>query len=791
MKRSFTIFILSILFPLLSFAATTGKIKGKIVDRSTGETLVGANVLVVGTTFGAATDVNGEYLINNLEAGTYEVKASFLGYQSTTVANVRVFSDLTTELNFQLSSQDINVGEITIVAEKPLINKSNTNAVRVTTSEDISTLPVRGMNNIIGLTPGVVLKDNVVFIRGGRLDEVGYYLEGVSVRNPLTGGSAVRVVQDAVEEVQVQAGGYTAEYGGANAGIIRQQLKSGTKDLHLSLDYTTDNVTFKGRDQAFDGQKRLGTNWYGYNELTGTVSGPVLSEKYRFFGLFNYNYQRDNNPQPYPGINIGGISDPATGDSINLIYPAGAIHGNSFQAYTYSGTLTMDLSPFQVRIAGTYTAQIGHNIYNSHRNPGAIPNMLNDGRTEQNDQNNGSISMRITHVLGSDLYYELNFGYLRQSLHTYDPYLKDDFFSYGDSLANAAVGFDNFATRWTRPQRIDIYNFSFNQYGDVMSAYVKARRENYSSSGSISWLPNKTHAFKAGWEYQRYSIRNYSWSNERVFALAQLVNNPGTRTIDEILANQGANNYGYDLYGNEYDGGGYYGAKHPVFAAGYLQDKLDMGDIIINMGLRFDYINTDNYEMVNPELPDLSVDYNSGAIKDDGWKKVPAFSAVSPRIGISFPVTDLTVFHAQYGKFIQQTRLADIYQGLLFTSSQLRSGLFQGAPVGFNLRPTRTTQYEIGFTQQLGDFASFDITGYYKDIKDQVVYDVQLTDKTSQFKSYYIYRNGDFATTKGLELSMNMRRTKNLAVNASISFQDAEGTGSFPNSNRGVFGAPL
>ncbi len=171
--------------------------------------------------------------------------------------------------------------------------------------------------------------------------------------------------------------------------------------------------------------------------------------------------------------------------------------------------------------------------------------------------------------------------------------------------------------------------------------------------------------------------------------------------------------------------------------------------------------------------------------------KTNSFSAVSPRLGFSFPVTDQTVFHAQYGKFVQQSRLRDMYQGIYGLGTQLRGGFFIATPVGLDVRPTRTTQYEIGFTQQISDFASFDITGYYKDIQDQVEFDIQSTASGSPYQSYNVLRNGDFATTKGVELSFNMRRVENIQANASISFQDAQGTGSNPNSKAGIVGAPL
>ncbi|MDP3683492.1 MAG: carboxypeptidase-like regulatory domain-containing protein, partial [Ignavibacteria bacterium] len=183
MKRWVTVLLSFLLLPMLLLAGTTGKIKGKIADQTNGEPLIGASVIIVGTSFGAISDMNGEYSVSNLTAGAYTVKASYIGYQPTVVSNVRVNVDLTTDLNFKLNSEGIAVGEVLVVSERLLINKSNTNAIRATTSEIIDALPVRGLNNIISLTPGVVLDNGAVFVRGGRVDEVGYYLEGTNVTN--------------------------------------------------------------------------------------------------------------------------------------------------------------------------------------------------------------------------------------------------------------------------------------------------------------------------------------------------------------------------------------------------------------------------------------------------------------------------------------------------------------------------------------------------------------------------------------------------------------------------------
>ncbi len=801
--------IVFMLLPLFLVAGTKGKIRGRVTDRATGEVLVGANVTIVGTTAGAASDVDGEYIIVNVDPGTYQLRASFIGYQAVTLSNIRVSADLTTEGNFPLSLEGVTLGTVEIVAERPLVNKNATNAVRITQVEDIQNIPVRGLNNVLALSAGVVLQDNVVFIRGGRQDEVGFYLEGVSITNPMVGGRAVSLVQDAIEEVQVQAGGYNAEFGGANSGIIQQQLKTGTAAWRGSLEYITDNVGLESKQNAFSGKKRLGAYWFGYNEFTGTLSGPLFSDRFKLFGLFNYNYQRDQTPQPYPGVNLGSIGDPSSGDTVSFYYPAGPLYGNSLQQYTYTGTLSMDFRPITIRLAGTYTSGTSFNAFSAARNAGNIANMLNTGRIEQVETGNGAGSIKLTHMLSSSTYYEVTLGYFRQTQGVFDPLLKDDYLAYGDSVSNAAAGIiwqrsaadigNGRVGRYLRPTRLSIFTFAINSPGDVVADYQKYKRENVSLTAALSSQIGSRHFVKFGGDYQRYTMRNYQWTNEGVMALPGLIaannalpdNSPQKLTLEQIYINRGVNNFGYDIFGNETNAEGLSAPKHPVFASAYAQDKIESKDLIINLGVRYDYINTDSKRFLDPSRPELAIDKNTGAINEAGLEKVPSFSSLSPRIGLSFPVTDQTVFHTQYGKFVQQSRLRDIYQGLYATASSIRGGFFIPAPVGFDVRPTRTTQYEIGFTQQLGDFASFDITGYYKDIQDQAVYDMQTTAPGSPFGSYAILRNGDFATTKGVELTFNMKRQKRLQVNASLSFQDAQGTGSFPNSNRGIVAAPL
>ena len=803
MNRLITVLFFILFLPGIVLAGTTGKLKGKVTDQQTGEPLIGANVLIVGTSFGAATDVNGEYTIGNLEPSSYEVKFSYIGYQAKTVTGIRINVDLTTELNLQLATEGIEVGEVLVVAEKQLINKYNTNANRITTSDDIEALPVRGVDNIIALTPGVVLQDNAIFIRGGRQDEVGFYLEGTSVTDPMVGGSRVTLVQDALEEIQIQSGGYTAEFGNANSGIIRQQIKTGTPQWHFSGEYISDNIGFNGTSDRFSGEQTWGAYWYGYNEAIITASGPVFAENIKLFGLFNYNYINDQNPQAWPGMNLGLIGDPLTNDTLDFYYPAGAIQRNSLENYTGTGSLQMDFNPFIVRLVGTYTSTSGHNPWSAARNVGVILNFQNTGRTEQVEGEDASFNLKLTHLLNPTTFWELNVGYAFNNQDQFDPILGDNWLGYGDSVANANAGVtwgrrppqggDN---RFIRPTSFNILGLRFIAPGDVVSSIIHLDRRNYNATLNFSTEIDR-HSIKIGGEYQQYDIRNFSIANEKAFNLASLVftdsNDPNGVGAETIIRRRGVNNFGYDPMGNRTNDGlpEWEQGREPVFAGIYIQDRFEFNNLIINAGLRYDYIDIANWVPVDPTKPELTWDKQTNDVDATGMVKTPSFSSVSPRLGFSFPITDETVFHAQWGKFVQQSRLRDIYQGTNATGDQINGGFFIPAPVGFNVRPTRTTQYEIGFAQEIGGFASIDITGFYKDISDQIVLQQIVVAPGSPFGNYNVLQNGDVATTKGIEIAFNMRRVERFLAYGTIAFQDAKGTGSFPNSSRGIVGAPL
>ncbi len=777
-KEWYSLFLL-FMIPAVLFAQA-GKIRGTVVDSKTNEPLIGANVVIEGTSLGAATDVEGSYLILNVPVGTYKVKASYVGYRPVSIANIRVNLDLTSEVNFQLSTEEVQLGTVEIVAQRPLINKNSTNAVRFTSSEEIANLPTRGLENLVGLSAGVVVTRNAdgsqnVYVRGGRLDEVGFYVEGVQARNPLFGGNAVTLITNAIEEVQVQSGGYNAEYGGSNAGLVISSLKSGTEKLKIYGEAITDGWGTPG-----SGNSSLRS--YGYSEYIASLSGSIPGMNAVKFYLAGNNVFNRTLIRYWNGMNLPGLYDPtlATVDPvtgtktykyIDLVYPAGKILNDGTGRWTTNGNLSFDLHPITLKLNGTYSSATIHQ-------GSFLVGMFDQARAPLQETNDASASAHLTHMLSSSTYYEVTANYFQNFSETMDPFLKSNWKLYGDSAANAQNGF-TLKGQGQNPDQIVLFGTGFTAPGSVISNYDKVKQSSIGLSAGLVHQIGKTHEFKIGGEFTQYTIRRFNISSLMAQSFSKSYQQDPTQSTFDIVKSERLDNYGYDFDGNESDAVDGYQAHKPVFAAAYVQDKIEVKDLVINAGLRYDFINIDQLVPQDPHNIAYTAD---GLIDITSLHKVDARSYVSPRLGFAFPVTDRTVFHMQWGKFVQQSQLRDLYIGNIAASTNIKGGNATQFNLGWGLNPERTSQYELGFSQQLTDNASFDITAYYKDITDQIQERYITRAQGAPHQTYFAYVNGDFATTKGVEFKVTLRRTERVSAQLYYSYSAAAGTGSNSSS---------
>ena len=204
-----------IIVPLLLIAGTTGKIAGKIVDKATNEPLVGANVVVVGTTLGASVDVDGSYVILNIPPGVYSLRVSMIGYSTKTITGVRVIVDQTSSVNVTIDASSVQLNEVVVQADRPMIQKDMTATSYIVTNEQMSVLPVKNFIEVLNMQAGVVAEGNTLYVRGGRGNEVAFLIDGMYVNDPVMGGLATRISNESIEELNFLSGTFNAEYGKA------------------------------------------------------------------------------------------------------------------------------------------------------------------------------------------------------------------------------------------------------------------------------------------------------------------------------------------------------------------------------------------------------------------------------------------------------------------------------------------------------------------------------------------------------------------------------------------------
>ena len=270
MKMSRLILLLLMTHFLMS--GTTGKIAGKLIDASSGDPLIGANVLIENSEMGTATDINGDFAILNIPPGSINVRAMMIGYEPMTITNIFIAVDKTTRVNFELDVQAIIGSEVTVVASAKVIQFDVTNSEARVTAADLEVLPVTDVSDVIKLQGGVTVDaGGGIHIRGGRSSEVMYMVDGVSMTDVYDGNISVPIENNNIQELQVISGTFNAEYGRAMSGIINLVTKDGGNEFKLGLKgFIGDHYT---KDKIF-------RNVDSYNPSTDqnyelNISGPV------------------------------------------------------------------------------------------------------------------------------------------------------------------------------------------------------------------------------------------------------------------------------------------------------------------------------------------------------------------------------------------------------------------------------------------------------------------------------------------------------------------------------------
>ena len=726
---------------LPALAGTTGKITG--TAREKGKTaLPGTTVIVDGTHFGAIADDQGHYTILNVPSGTYTVRGKIVGYADYVVTNVSVTPDFTTEINLEMSPDAIQQEPVIVESTRPLIQKDATGTARFLSKDDIQNLPTRGYRDAASLQTGIVnFQKNIdrenqntptLIVRGGRPNEVAYFVDGFSQQDPLTGNSTTNISNNAIDEVVVLTGGFNAEYGKVSSGVINVVTREGGTKYFGAVEAVSDVLSGPW----------IGTNRTDYNIYDASIGGPVKpgSDKLTFYASGERRWQGDRSPRTLQPV----LQDVLHND---LGVDEGRQINNGLSGWTWQGKLAWRPSDTMNIKVGTLGSQDDWREFTQAY-------LYNQAHMPRYLDKNISAFATLNQTLNKNSFYGISLNYFQTERMRGDGV-------YFDNLEGYSVPGGNPTFQPGAPY--------FWDEGHVFDDFLRRKSEYWGFRGDFTSQVNRFHQMKAGGEFQRHTLRYY----DAYFPTELSSDATGItgRTSD-------INRYGYELDGTTELNDGIDGAKHPKTAALFVQDQFEREGVIVNAGLRGDYIDVATPSLVSESYPLGTPPDNN--LEEQDLQASKTYLRVSPRMGVAFPVTERTLLRVNYGQFFQQVSLQDLYVSYAFLEHKIRTG---GYYVGFgnpNLKPERTTAYEVGMAHQLGERMRLDITAYYKDVKDLV----EVTTIRSNPNAFSSYRNRDFATIKGVDIGWVMRPTNHLSAQVNYSFSIANGTGSVSDTQR-------
>ncbi len=723
-----------------------GKIAGRVTESGSGEPLIGVNVLVDGTQQGTVTDSDGNYVVVNVRPGDYTLLFSYIGFQSQRVDGIRVTTGQTTRYNIELNEQVIEGEEIIVQAERPLVQKDLTASKKTVVAEEIDALPVEGFFGVIATQAGVNQgPGGEIHIRGGRSNEVSYLVDGLSVGNPFnTNGLATSVASDAIQELTVISGAFNAEYGKAMSGIVNLVTKEGDDNYHGSFSaYGGD--TFTTHDDIWFTPDGVSVNDY---TLKASLSGPVpIYKKLKFF----VSGRLDADDGYIFGVREHLPSDSANFNEDPWYYEIG---GQSADTYESNADLPNEIVPMNDRTSNNLVVKLttrpikgGKIEYSfirdqSERQIFNFAYRFNPDGVSSTRAVSGNHSLHWTHTLNDRTFYTVRTSFAQRDASTY---LYENPFDPRYVPTNRIIGFPG-------------TNFLFggNQKGHTYesSQSLRAKIDLTKQFGVV-------HETKVGIELSRHRLDRESFTvlyDRDIYREPTVpdVTSPshdkyGCRTfVDSLPAAPNCT----DQFVNEF--------------SAYAQDKIELEDFIINAGLRYEYFDPQGQYI--PDLLDPKGNLAEASVKQ----------LLLPRIGVSFPITSAGIIHFSYGHFAQMPSLRNLYVNSEFEFPVGSVPVFGNT----NMRPERSVQYEIGLQQQIGGQMAFDITGFFKDIRDYLARQNIRYSTVAGEDQYSIYLNKDYANVRGVTFALTKRRAPNGLLSATLdyTFQNAEGNSNDANA---------
>ncbi len=742
---------LIVLFFFLLFAtaswAQTGSIKGVITDKKTKETIPGATVLVLGTYSGTQTDINGNYKLINIKPGEYSIKITYLGYKEVIYNGAKISSSKELILNLSLSEATTDLGAVEILGQKTIIDLEAGRSTSKVTSEDIKDMNVKDVQSIVAMQAGVSQNPDGLQIRGGRVYETQFLVDGVNAQDPLAGtGFGVEVASNAIKDVEVITGGVGAEYGEGTSGLVLTRIREGGDQIQFSGAYTRDNLGFNEASQ------------WNSDAINLSVGGklPFSKKKIGFFVSGNME-----------------LTDEFFKITADQLKSSLLKNGGEFwaprQDNRWSNTIKL-----------TYNLKKGQKLTASNQ---YSLNINQNTRSLQIIGNNAIVTPGFQYPFSLDL--DNGNTYTQKSNLTILQYqnLLSNRVSIDVSLARLFVNLRADANgRLFRGQTVDqVFDPASIVSGDITLfnpgdsvVFVNQGPGLFNNNGiatlwhdhyaientlkfKINYQLNKANFFTAGFEHKE---QEYQWIDvSRPWIGAPLQINDSASTPSTSI---GQSN---DIW-----------KVNPATGGIFAQNDLRYKGIIVNIGLRLNYWAPGKFAddaVEDPNAPVLDATRNSYRNNTTPLLGRNFKFRLLPKLRISFPISENNVLFFNYGHLTRLPHPRFVYAGLdpVYQNRSFLSNL--GNP---DLNPEVTVSYEVGLKTQITSNFAISAAAFYNDKYDYIVSrTLIIKDQTGRFTEKNFFINQDYARVRGLEISFNRRVKRWLNASLTGAYQIATG----------------
>ena len=764
--RTLTLLFLSTILSTVTVFAQNGALSGTVIDKEDRSPLIGVNILIRGTSFGAATDLDGNYTINNIRPGEYSIEFRYVGYERLLLTGISIEAGETRDLDVEMGTQAItSEDEITIIGDRPIFDVEQSSTSSRVSRDQIEAAAVQKVEDIVGMTAGVSQDPTGVYIRGGRANETGYVVDGVSAQDPLAGtGFGLDLGANAYSSVEVTTGGVDVEHGNLTSGVVNVQTRTGGDSYGGSFSHKRDNpgrMTTNSSNFFSDNYElNLGGPMPITENLLPALGINIPGNMYFFItgqASFSNEFTRNSADQVRTSLIDDAFWSPRQDNRWNGMFkltynikPGMKLEG------AYQRSLSINQNTRMLQIIGD-NAQIrpGYQFF-----------------FEQNLDNANSYAhdsklayLKWTHATGDNAFYDIQLSRLFTRLRAdangrnWRPESVDGEFDAGSIVVYPTTPFpagDDFAYVLPGP--------GLANNGGIASLWHDHYAEEYTlRSNFTKFFASETNRLRLGLEMK---FMEYQWIDiTRPWVGAPIQTGEGSFTETSRL---GASS---DIWN-----------VNPSRGAFYISDQIRYQGLIANLGLRYEYWFPGNYvdEFVDDPLSPIP-----NAVREDYKESTYNFFGnrfkmrLLPRVNVSFPVRENMVMYFNYTHKTKLPHPTYLYAGLnpFYQDRSFLSDL--GNP---NLDPEVDISYELGFRYQLTSNDALNINAFWSDKYDFITAErIIVPDATGRDTERTFRVNGDFARVRGIEVSYIKRYSHFLQGNISATYSRAEGLSSTSN----------